>query len=111
MMLTPSTDAFTARMFEAVNGMMLDMLAAVARKDYEDRRRRQVDGIKKAKTAEKYRGRPEDVEKNKHLMKLLESGTPWSTILASTGVSRSTLARLTKRLEGVRASREGHTQC
>jgi hypothetical protein len=27
-------------MFAALNAMMLDMLAAVARKDYEDRRRR-----------------------------------------------------------------------
>jgi DNA invertase Pin-like site-specific DNA recombinase len=34
-------DAFTARMFEALNAMMLDMLAAIARKDYDDRRRRQ----------------------------------------------------------------------
>jgi hypothetical protein len=32
-------EEFTARMFAAVNAMMLDMLAAVARKDYEDRRR------------------------------------------------------------------------
>ena len=33
----------------AINSMMLDMLAAVARKDYDDRRRRQVQGIAKAK--------------------------------------------------------------
>ena len=38
--LADATDEFTERMFAAVNGMMLDMLAAVARKDYEDRRRR-----------------------------------------------------------------------
>ncbi len=36
-------------MFEAVNGMMLDVLAAVARKDYEDRRRRQEQGQAKAR--------------------------------------------------------------
>ena len=35
-----SEDEFTHRMLSAINGMMLDMLAAVARKDYEDRRRR-----------------------------------------------------------------------
>ena len=29
-------------MFAALNAMMLDMLAAVARKDYEDRRRRHL---------------------------------------------------------------------
>jgi DNA invertase Pin-like site-specific DNA recombinase len=44
-------DEFTRRMFAAINGMMLDMLAAVARKDYEDRRRRQAQGIVKAKAA------------------------------------------------------------
>ena len=32
------------RMFAAVNAMMLDVLAAVARKDYDDRRRRQAEG-------------------------------------------------------------------
>lgn len=35
-MATTSTDDFTSRMFEAINGMLLDMLAAVARKDYDD---------------------------------------------------------------------------
>src|SRR5262245_35208447 len=44
-MMTKSDDAFTARMFEALNAMMLDMLAAIARKDYDDRRRRQMQGI------------------------------------------------------------------
>ncbi|MCL7707245.1 recombinase family protein, partial [Enterobacter kobei] len=29
-------DEFTSRMLEALNGMMLDMLAAIARKDYTD---------------------------------------------------------------------------
>ena len=37
---------------------MLDMLAAVARKDYEDRRRRQAQGGQKAKQVGKYKGRP-----------------------------------------------------
>jgi len=36
-------------MFDAINGMMLDVLAAVARKDYEDRRRRQAQGQAKAR--------------------------------------------------------------
>lgn len=42
MMAAASADEFTSRMFEAINGMLLDMLAAVARKDYDDRRRRQA---------------------------------------------------------------------
>lgn len=52
------TDEFTERMLAAFNSMMLDMLAAVARKDYEDRRRRQAQGVQKAKQEGKYKGRP-----------------------------------------------------
>ena len=51
-------DEFTQSMLSAINGMMLDMLAAVARKDYEDRRRRQLEGIDKARRAGKYKGCP-----------------------------------------------------
>jgi DNA invertase Pin-like site-specific DNA recombinase len=40
--------------------MPLDMLAAVARKDYFDRRRRQAQGQAKAKAEGRYKGRPED---------------------------------------------------
>jgi DNA invertase Pin-like site-specific DNA recombinase len=43
-MVTGKVDDFTARMFEAINGMLLDMLAAISRKDYEDRRRGQMQG-------------------------------------------------------------------
>jgi hypothetical protein len=31
MMANPKTDDFTVRMFDAINGLMLDMLAAMAR--------------------------------------------------------------------------------
>ena len=44
-MVTGNGDDFTARMFDAINGILLDMLAAVARKDYDDRRRRQAQPI------------------------------------------------------------------
>lgn len=97
-MAATSTDDFTNRMFAAINDMLLDMLAAVARKDYEDRRRRQAQGIATAKAEQRYRGRPEDATRNANLLKLLEAKTPWATIVATTGASRSTLARLGKRL-------------
>jgi DNA invertase Pin-like site-specific DNA recombinase len=99
MMAGKGNDAFTARMFDAINGMMLDMLAAVARKDYEDRRRRQSQGIAKAKASGDYRGRKEDAERNAGIVAMLKRGVPWSQIVASTGASRSTLARLAKRAE------------
>lgn len=93
-----NSDEFTARMLEAVNGMMLDVLAAVARKDYEDRRRRQSQGIAKAKADKaKYKGRIENTERNNGIVKMLERGMAWSEIIKTTKCSRSTLARLAKR--------------
>ena len=98
MMATAKADDFTSRMFEAINGMMLDMLAAVARKDYEDRRRRQAQGIEKAKGEGKYRGRPEDKKRNAALRQMLNNGQSWSSIVEATGVSRATLAKLAKEM-------------
>jgi DNA invertase Pin-like site-specific DNA recombinase len=103
-------DDFTGRMLDAINGMMLDMLAAIARKDYEDRRRRQLQGIENAKAKGTYKGRPEDTERNAALMKMLRNGMTWTDIIETTKVKRkdrpgfdkvstSTLARLAKRLK------------
>lgn len=93
-------DELTQRLLEALNGMMLDMLAAIARKDYDDRRRRTAQGIAKAKlkTGEEkvYRGRPEDVGRNTNILALLAQGATWSQVCKATGASRSTLSRLVK---------------
>lgn len=96
---TGNPDDFTSRMFEAINGMLLDMLAAIARKDYEDRQRRQIQGIAKAKETGKYRGRPEDAKRNAAIVKMLAGGQSWNSIVAATGCSRSTLSRLAKRAQ------------
>ncbi|ESY81787.1 resolvase [Mesorhizobium sp. LNHC221B00] len=96
-MVTAADDEFTGRMFAAINRMMLDMLAAIARKDYEDRRRRQSQGIEKAKSNGLYRGRPEDVKRNAAIIEMLGSGQSWNRIIAATGCSRSTLSRLANR--------------
>lgn len=97
-MMQGNGDEFTARMFDAINAMLLDMLAAIARKDYEDRRRRQAQGITKAKDEGRYKGRPEDEKRNAALIAMLKAGQSWSSIVAATGCSRSTLSRLAKRL-------------
>lgn len=94
---TANADDFTARMAEAINGMLLDMLAAIARKDYEDRRRRQAQGIAKAKANGVYAGRPEDTKRNAAIIAMLRSGQSWNTVIQATGCSRSTLSRLAKR--------------
>ena len=62
------------------------------------RRRRQAQGIAKAKSAQKYRGRAEDAKRNTAIMKMLEAKQSWSSIIAATGCSRSTLSRLNKRI-------------
>ena len=61
-MLTTNTDDITGRMMDALNAMMLDMLAAIARKDYDDRRRRQAQGIQRLKAEGGYKGRKPDGE-------------------------------------------------
>jgi DNA invertase Pin-like site-specific DNA recombinase len=97
--LATPADEFTGRVFQAINGMLLDVLAAVARKDYDDRRRRQAQGQARAKAAGLYRGRQEDTKRNEGIAAMLKAGSPWSQIQAATGCSRSTLARIAKRVK------------
>jgi DNA invertase Pin-like site-specific DNA recombinase len=97
-MATGKVDDFTARMFEAINGMMLDMLAAVARKDYEDRRRRQMQGQAKAKAEGKYIGRPENKRRNTRIASMLAGGASYSAVQSATGCSRATVAKIAKRV-------------
>jgi DNA invertase Pin-like site-specific DNA recombinase len=97
MMAAKAVDEFTGRMFEAINRMLLDMLAAVARKYYDDRRRRQAQGQAKAKAEGRYKGRPEDAERNAGIASMLAAGASWGAIQAGTGCSRATIAKIAKR--------------
>lgn len=87
---------FTQRMFEALNNMMLDMLAAIARKDYEDRRRRQAQGIEKAKGENKFKGRQPDTELRDKVVALLNKGMSYTEIVNITGAARTTISRIKK---------------
>ena len=89
-----SMDDTTQALLDAVNRMLLDMLAAVARKDYTDRRRRQAQGIERAKEAGQYKGRKPDTERNAAIAEMLNNGMSWSAICQATGASRSTLKRI-----------------
>jgi DNA invertase Pin-like site-specific DNA recombinase len=100
-MASKTVDEFTGRMFEAINGMLLDMLAAVARKDYDDRRRRQAQGQAKAKAEGRYKGRPEDAERNDGIARMLATRQSWGSIQSATGCSRATIAKIAKRLKAV----------
>jgi DNA invertase Pin-like site-specific DNA recombinase len=96
--LKPGADDITAAVLKAVNQMLLDILAATSRKDYEDRRRRQAQGIAKAKTEGKFKGRPVDEAKHKNIADLLGKGVSWNSIVSLTGASRSTILRVSKAL-------------
>ncbi|PHZ23265.1 resolvase [Yersinia massiliensis] len=91
-------DEFTARMFEAMNSMMLDMLAAISRKDYEDRRRRQKQGIQKAMSENRYKGRPIDQELHRRIAELLSDGKSWNKVQDLIGCSRATVAKVSKKM-------------
>jgi DNA invertase Pin-like site-specific DNA recombinase len=80
--------------FEAINAMMLDMLAAISRKDYTTRRERSAQGIEKAKTAGKYKGRKEDTTRNQLIQKHLQARlSSWTEIQALIGCSRGAIAK------------------
>jgi DNA invertase Pin-like site-specific DNA recombinase len=50
-------------------------------KDYEDRRRRQAQGIERAKGEGRYRGRPEDAKRNAAIIEMLRKGMSWNAII------------------------------
>ncbi len=93
-MLLNTVDEFTCRMFEAVNSMMLDMLAAIARKDYTDRKRRQAEGIEKAKVAGVYKGRPVNERLHQQIKELRKAGKSYSAIHSLTGAARTTISKV-----------------
>lgn len=89
-----TTDETTSRMFSAINEMMLDMLAAIARKDYTTRRERAAQGVQKAKAAGKYQGRKEDADRNALIQRHLKAGqSSWAEIMELVGCSRGTVAK------------------
>lgn len=87
-------DDFTTRMLGAVNAMLLDMLAAVARKDYEDRRRRQAQGIEKAKADGAYKGRATNEALHSHIAELLKEGKSIRKVADLLGCSTNTVQRV-----------------
>lgn len=90
--LSTSLNEFDARMFGAINSMLLDMLAAIARRDFEQRRHRQAQGIKRARGEGKYVGRKPDIERYKTIKKLIDSNVSWSEIQSSLKCSKNTIS-------------------
>lgn len=102
--ITASTDEFTQRVIFAVNGMLLDVLAASARKDYEDRNRRRKEGIQKAQAAGKYKGRRINKALHENIAALLRDGKSYTNIQSILGCSRHTISTVKKKMN---AAQEG----
>ena len=94
-----SSTEFMSSVLQAINSMMLDMLAAIARKDYEDRRNRQMQGIARAQAEGKYSGRRKDTEKRKIIASLLQSGHNYSEIRDAAKCSRQLIAIVAKEVK------------
>lgn len=75
---------------------MIDLAAAMARDDYETRRKRQAQGISKAKAQGKYQGRQPDHELRDNIRLLLSEGKSWSQVQSLLKCSRSTIAKASK---------------
>ena len=91
-----SNTKFMTSILQAINSMMLDMLAAIARKDYEDRRHRQIQGIARAKAQGKYKVRGKDTEKRQLITSLLTAGHSYSEIQSIAKCSRQLIADVAK---------------
>ncbi|EIJ7508591.1 recombinase family protein [Escherichia coli] len=91
---------FDSRMFAAIN----DMLAAVARRDYEQRRERQQQGIARARREGKYKGRQINQSRHDAINRLLDSGSSWTQVQKVLGCSRGTISSAIKRKSGQSSS-------
>lgn len=94
------SDELTSIIFKKINELLFDVLAAIASKDYEDRRRRQAEGIEKARRDGKYKGKQqtqETVDKcilaNEYIVK---NGLSQVNACQLAGVSISTWRRFNK---------------
>jgi DNA invertase Pin-like site-specific DNA recombinase len=89
------SDPFTSIILKTVNNMLIEILAAVARKDYTDRRTRQSQGIKKAKKEGKYLGRPINEKAHQTIYKLrVENKLSIAETARLVGVSTRTVIRV-----------------
>lgn len=94
MTATAKGDEFTDRMLAAINAMLVDMMAAIARKDYEQRRERQAQGIAKAKAEGRYKGRPVDEDLHKRVRELLGAGLGIRATARHAGCSTTTVLKI-----------------
>ncbi|SVV26405.1 resolvase [Klebsiella pneumoniae] len=77
--------------------MLLDIAAAWARDDYETRRKRQQQGIEKAKKLGRFKGKQKDEELRSKIRTLLDTSSMSQNQIAQLiGCSRNTVSRVAR---------------
>jgi len=95
-MVEMSGNDLTSGILRAVNAMLIDILATMARQDYETRRKRQAQGIAKAKQAGLYTGKEKDLEARETVREMLAQNVKPAHIMKAAGISRATFYRIKK---------------
>ena len=90
-------DEFTSRMKQAFSAMLLDVLAATARQQYSDGRRRQAEGIAAARKDGKYRGRQFNEALHEKIRMMLQDGWSYRKIHKVLGCGHGTISTVRKR--------------
>lgn len=96
--LGDTASEMTSGILRAVNEMLIDILATMARVDYETRKARQAQGIERAKAEGKYTGRSKDDEAREVVRELMAKDIKPERIMKLAGVSRATFYRIKKEL-------------
>lgn len=92
------TDPVTRSVIAAINNMLIDILAAMSHKDWLSRRQRQKQGIERAHSLGKYKGKQPDIERhNKVLYYRFEKGLSIEETAEATGYSASQVCRIQKK--------------
>jgi DNA invertase Pin-like site-specific DNA recombinase len=90
-------DEFTGQILGAINSMLVEMIAAIVRNDYERHRDRQAQGIEKAKAAGKYQARPVETNLHKRVTEVLCAGLGVRATARHANCSTTTLFRVSDR--------------
>ena len=91
--INPKSDAILSGMHRVLTDFILEMGAAMARDDYETRVKRQRQGIAKAVSEGKYKGKQANTARYKKIIDLLGVGMSYSSIQEMLGCGSATIAR------------------
>lgn len=89
---TECDQGFHSQLLGVINELMLDILALTARKDFDDRKRRQTEGI--ARNKEKFKGRKADGSRHQAVIELRTLGKSISETMKLTGYSHAQVCRI-----------------